>query len=206
MDKKEEVKEDGRHLRSQQTRQRLLKAAREVFLEEGFHKATVSQIIKRAKTGYGTAYVHFSGKDELLIVLMDDVMEKFYHVAEFPFQPSTKEDARRMIEDQVFQFLKLAEPERSMLQVFEEAIGYSDEARHKWKEIRERFIERISQDVYYAQQSGLARMDVDYKLVARSWFFTGEMNLWEIVRNEHRTSVEEIAKTLTAIYTGGLYK
>ncbi|MDK8210458.1 TetR family transcriptional regulator, partial [Bacillus subtilis] len=37
--------EDKRHLRSIKTRQKLLEAAREVFIQEGFHKATITQII-----------------------------------------------------------------------------------------------------------------------------------------------------------------
>ncbi len=196
---------DGRHLRSQQTRQKLLDAARHVFLEEGFQKSTISQIIKRAKTGYGTAYVHFTGKDDLLIVLMEDVMEAFYSIAEMPFFPASKEEAQKMILKQTMTFLQMAESERKMLQVFAEAIGVSSAAQQKWTEIREKFIQRIAQDISYSQQICLARHDVQAELVARGWFYMHEMYLWEIVRNEHTVPLEEIAKTLTAIYTGGLY-
>jgi AcrR family transcriptional regulator len=28
--------------------------------------------------GYGAAYVHFEGKDDILMVLMEDVMEQFF--------------------------------------------------------------------------------------------------------------------------------
>ncbi len=196
---------DGRHLRSLQTRQKLLAAAREVFLEEGFQKSTISQVIKRAKTGYGTAYVHFTGKDDLLIVLMEDVMAAFYEIAEMPFQPTSLEEAQRLIKNQTLTFLTMAESERQMLQVFAEAIGISPAATAKWKEIREKFIQRISKDIAYSQQHGLARQDVNAELVARGWFFSNEMYQWEIVRNEHQASIEEIAQTLTAIYTNGLY-
>lgn len=197
---------DGRHKRSFHTRQKLLAAARQVFLQHGFQKTTITQIIKQANTGYGTAYVHFTGKDDILIALMEDVMNRFYEIAELPFTPRSKAEAQQLIEKQVGMFLSMAEPERPLMQVFEEAIGISPTVRQKWKEIREKFIKRISQDVAYAQQAGLARMDVDHLLVARGWFFSGEMYLWEIVRNEHKVPVPEIARTLTAIYTSGLYK
>jgi len=196
---------DGRHQRSLQTRKKLLAAAREVFLAEGFQKATISQVIKRAKTGYGTAYVHFSGKDELLIVLMEDVMTAFYAIAEMPFNPRSRQEAVAMIEHQTISFLHLAESERQMLQVFAEAIGISPAVADKWTEIRERFISRIAQDIAYSQQHGLARRDVSPELVARGWFFSHEMYLWEIVRGGHAASLEEIARTLMTIYTGGLY-
>ena len=59
--------EDKRHLRSIKTRQKFSEAAREVFIQEGFHKATITQIIKKARVGYGTAYVHFEGKEDFLV-------------------------------------------------------------------------------------------------------------------------------------------
>ncbi|USG67623.1 TetR/AcrR family transcriptional regulator [Brevibacillus ruminantium] len=196
---------DGRHLRSQQTRQKLLEAAKEVFREEGFHKTTISQIIKRAKTGYGTAYVHFTGKDDLLIVLMEDVMASFYAIAERPFAPVSRAEAEQLIFRQTLAFLRLAESERKMLQVLAEAIGVSVSAQEKWAEIRERFISRISQDITFSQSQGLARSGLVPELVARGWFYSHEMYLWDIVSSDQHADLETIAKTLTAIYTGGLY-
>jgi AcrR family transcriptional regulator len=196
---------DKRHMRSIMTRQTLLQAAKEVFIEEGFQKATISQIIKKANVGYGTAYVYFGGKDEILIVLMEDVMDQFYQIAETPFFPTSKEEALQTIEKQAYSFLMLAEEERDMMQVFEQAIGISPVVSAKWKEIREKFINRISKDIAYSQKKGLAKTQLNPELVARGWFFTNEMYLWEIVRNEHQASVEDIAKTITAVYTLGLY-
>ncbi|MED3561797.1 TetR/AcrR family transcriptional regulator [Bacillus xiapuensis] len=196
---------DKRHLRSIKTKQKLLEAAREVFLEEGFQKATISQMIKKAGIGYGTAYVHFEGKEEILMVLMDDVMGKFYEIAEVSFFPKTKVEAREIILSQATSFLKMAETERSMMQLFEQAMGISTSISTKWKAIREKFIHRISRDIEFAQARGLARAELNQKLVARGWFFTNEMYLWEIVRNEHQGTVEEIAETMTAVYTEGLY-
>lgn len=202
-----EMKEviDKRHLRSIITREKLLEAAKEVFLAAGFQEATISQMIKKAKLGYGTAYVHFEGKDDILIVLMEDVMAQFYQIAETPFSPQSKAEAEQIIQKQAHSFLKLAEKERDMMRVFEQAIGISPVASDKWREIREKFIQRISMDVAYSQQNGLARADLNHELVARGWFFANEMYLWEIVRDEHQASVEDIAKTITAVYTGGLY-
>lgn len=197
--------EDKRHLRSILTRQKLLEAAKEVFLQEGFQKATISQMIKKAKVGYGTAYVHFEGKEDLLIVLMEGVMERFYKIAEISFLPKSKQEAEEIIYKQANGFLTMAEAERDMMQVFEQAIGVSSLISDKWKMIREKFIQRISQDVAFTQQNGLARAELNHEIVARGWFFTNEMYLWEIVRNEHQASVEEVAKTITSIYVTGLY-
>lgn len=201
----DDMKIDKRHLRTIRTREKLLVAAREVFLENDFQTTTISQIIKRAGVGYGTAYVHFEGKDELLIVLIETVMDQFYQVAEQPFEPRTAEEAREQIEQQATAFLQLAEQERELLRIVEQAIGVSYAIRTKWKQIRERFIERISRDIRYAQATGLARSDLNPTLVARGWFFANEMYLFEVIREETTATIDEIAKTLTAVYTTGLY-
>lgn len=205
MDKSSE-KLSARKQRSLQTRKKLLEAARDIFIADGFQKATISQMIKKAETGYGTAYLHFSGKDEILIQLMEEVMNRFYEIAEMDFQPQTKDEAYVMIEKQAELFLTMAHQERAMMQVIEEAIRLSPDVNQKWKEIRERFIKRIAQDIVYSQENGLARTDVDHALVARGWFFANEMYLWEIVRNENAFSVQDIAHHLTVMYTGGLYR
>lgn len=195
----------ARQRQALQTRQKLLEAGYAVFLEQGFQKATISQIIKKAETGYGTAYVYFQNKDELFVEVMDDVMKRFYEVAEFPFFPETKEEAYEMIAHQVGRFLELAQIHRPIMRVVKEGIGISPLVEKRWREIRERFIERIAQDIRYAQQKGLARQDLDALLVARGWFYANEMFMWYMVEEESPPPLEEIVKNLTGLYTGGLY-
>lgn len=195
----------ARQRQALQTRQKLLEAGYAVFLEQGFQKATISQIIKKAETGYGTAYVYFQNKDELFVEVMDDVMKRFYEVAEFPFFPETKEEAYEMIAHQVGRFLELAQLHRPIMRVVKEGIGISPLVEKRWREIRERFIERIAQDIRYAQQKELARQDLDALLVARGWFYANEMFMWYMVEEESPPPLEEIVKNLTGLYTGGLY-
>jgi AcrR family transcriptional regulator len=192
--------------RSLETKKKLLHSGYTIFIKNGFQKTTITQIIKHAETGYGTAYVYFKNKDALLIVLMEDVMNRFYDIAERSFSPNTKIEARDMIQSQVRAFLQLAEEERALLQVVEEAIGTSEEIRQKWNEIRERFIARITQDIIHSQENGLARTELYKEIVARGWFSMNEMFLWTIVQNDKEIDLEEIVYTLTEMYTTGLYK
>ncbi len=194
-----------RQLKSLQTRENLLDAASRIFVEQGFQKTTITQIIKQADTGYGTAYVHFKNKDDILIALMEDVMNKFYEIAELPFRPSSTDEALQMIQKQVRMFLEMAKKEHRMLSVVEEAIGQSDAVHHKWSEIRERFIHRIAEDIRFSQQSGIAYKDVDAEMVSRGWFYSNEMYLWEIVRY-NPDSIETIVHNLSTMYVRGLYQ
>lgn len=201
----EEKTIDGRNLRSIVTRQKLLDAARELFFEIGFEKTTISKIIKRAKMGYGTAYVHFKGKDDILIMLMENVMQEFLEMADTPFLPETKEQAKQLVLKQVTAFLNMAKSNEKIMKVFSEAIGLSPAVNGKWNEIRQTNIHFITKDITYAQNNGLARADLNAELVARSWFFTNENYQWDIVRNVTTATTEEIAWTITSMYIDGLY-
>ncbi|PGO23509.1 TetR family transcriptional regulator [Bacillus cereus] len=195
-----------RKYRSLETKKKLLQSGYTIFIKNGFQKTTITQIIKHAETGYGTAYVYFKNKDALLVVLMEDVMNRFYNIADRSFSPETKVDACDMIQSQVRAFLQLAEEERDILQVVEEAIGLSGEISQKWDEIRERFIKSITQDITYSQESGLAQPELNKEIVARGWFAMNETFLWEIVQNDKELDLEEVVHTLTVMYTTGLYR
>ncbi|HEY8694686.1 MAG TPA: TetR/AcrR family transcriptional regulator [Chloroflexota bacterium] len=50
--------------------QEILQAARDVFSERGFEKASIDDIAERVGIGKGTVYLHFPSKEELLLALM----------------------------------------------------------------------------------------------------------------------------------------
>ena len=47
------------------TETKILTAARELFMEKGYHDTSMSAIANRAGLGKGTLYWHFDSKDEL---------------------------------------------------------------------------------------------------------------------------------------------
>ena len=55
------------------TRHAILQAARERFLHYGFKKTTVDEIAADAGVGKGSVYLHFDGKDEILLSIVLDV-------------------------------------------------------------------------------------------------------------------------------------
>jgi len=61
-------------------RQRILEAAVQVFAKCGFHLATVSDIAKAAHVGKGTLYLYFSGKEALLVALLDELADRLVGV------------------------------------------------------------------------------------------------------------------------------
>jgi len=55
------------------TRTALLKAAREVFLAEGYAQAGVTEIVAQAGASVGSLYHHFSGKADLYLALFEEL-------------------------------------------------------------------------------------------------------------------------------------
>lgn len=54
------------------TRQRLLKAAREVFIRQGFHATTVDQIAEEAGYSKGAVYSQFDSKVDVFLALYEE--------------------------------------------------------------------------------------------------------------------------------------
>ena len=57
--------------RQQQTRAELLAAAHRVFLRDGFHGASLTQIAEEAGYTFGAVYSNFQNKDDLFLAVMD---------------------------------------------------------------------------------------------------------------------------------------
>jgi AcrR family transcriptional regulator len=66
----------SREERQQQTRQRLLDAAADIFSQRGYHAATVDEIAEAAGFSKGAVYSNFASKEELFLALLDQHFER----------------------------------------------------------------------------------------------------------------------------------
>jgi AcrR family transcriptional regulator len=57
--------------REEATRQRILKAAKRVFVEKGFDRATIDDVVSACGLSVGAIYNYFPNKDELIRVSID---------------------------------------------------------------------------------------------------------------------------------------
>jgi AcrR family transcriptional regulator len=55
----------------QQVRQRIIRAAVEVFSEKGYHRATIADVVGRSGLSVGAIYTHFTGKEQLFLESCD---------------------------------------------------------------------------------------------------------------------------------------
>jgi AcrR family transcriptional regulator len=60
---------------SSEIRERILKAARDLFSRYGFNKTTVDEIAKSARKGKATVYHYFSSKEDIFRAVVEHELE-----------------------------------------------------------------------------------------------------------------------------------
>jgi AcrR family transcriptional regulator len=61
--------------RKRQTRERLIQAARQVLFQHGYEKLSIKAVTDCADLGYGTFYLHFADKDEIVWAVIYELAE-----------------------------------------------------------------------------------------------------------------------------------
>ena len=194
---------DGRKRRSARTRKAILDAAKTVFLEKGYLKTTFKEISGRAGIGYGTVYSHFTGKEELLRALVDDLMNKVDKVVYINYNPSRRADVYEIVYNQIYTVLALAAENRDSFRIIGDALGHSKKIRLYWDSIFDRFVARTMEDLGYSQAHNLAR-PLNRRIIAKTLVYAAREFLWDVVW-ERETDIREITANLIELYIGGAY-
>jgi TetR/AcrR family fatty acid metabolism transcriptional regulator len=185
-------------------RERILDAAVRVFAQEGFYNAKVSQIAQVAGVADGTIYLYFKSKDDLLISLFEDRMERVNANLREALAAEGNAPARLM--RVVKLHLELVESNRHMAEVI------SVELRQSSKFIREyanplfaEFLRLIAGAVADGQKAGELRADIDPQLLARSLFGAlDEIALAWLVKGKEKMDLSRAAEQLGHLFIDGL--
>lgn len=199
---------DKRKARGENSKTKIIDAAKALFIKNGYKETTITMISKSAKTGYGTAYTHFpGGKEEIFLIIIDEILKEFYQIANVAYQVDSKEDSLTLTKGNIEMFLKLAKKHQQALKVFHEAIGVSHIINEKWENFIEKFIIRISENVQQAMDKGLTHHShFDPEVVAGVLFYTGEKYMWKVALNKTDKDSQRISESLAQLYVNGLYK
>ncbi|MFO0672412.1 MAG: TetR family transcriptional regulator [Polyangiaceae bacterium] len=166
-------------------RDRILDAAVRVFAKEGFHATKVSDIARAAGVADGTIYLYFASKEELLVSLFEDRVERLLRYMERELEKLDTPPARyrRIVELQ----LGIFQDERELAEVVTIIL------RESTKLIKEfaapkfmTYLDAIAKVVAEGQARGDFRADVSPHLVARATFgaLDGIALTWAVSRGE----------------------
>lgn len=150
-------------------RERILEAAVRVFAKKGFYATRVSEVAKAAGVADGTIYLYFKSKDELLVSLFEDRVERLlaYLETELPGEARATDKLRRIIELQ----LGLLEGERDLAEVVTVIIRQSTKLMKEYAAPKfMAYLDAIAHVISEGQASGELRGDVSPHLAARAIF------------------------------------
>ncbi|HEY3817588.1 MAG TPA: TetR/AcrR family transcriptional regulator [Polyangiaceae bacterium] len=159
----------ARVARTGDKRERILDAAVRVFAKKGFHATRVSEVAKAAGVADGTIYLYFKSKDQLLVSLFEDRVERLltFLEKELPATAGAAEKLRRIIELQ----LGLLEGERDLAEVITVILRQSTKLMKEYAAPKfTSYLDAIARVVADGQASGELRGDVSPHLAARAIF------------------------------------
>jgi TetR/AcrR family fatty acid metabolism transcriptional regulator len=185
-------------------RERILHAAVRVFAKKGFHATRVSEIAAAAGVADGTIYLYFKSKDELLVALFEDRVDRLlgFLEAELPLRESAPEKLRRIIELQ----LQLLEGERDLAEVITVILRQSTKLMKEHAVAKfALYLDAIARVVAGGQAAGELRDDVSPHLAARALFgaLDGITMTWALGKAE-RGGLLRVSGQLAEIVLRGL--
>ncbi len=193
-------------------RQQIIVAAKRVFSEKGFNKATMEDIAKEAELSPGTLYLYFKNKEELYASLSLRILQ-FLHIRvshvnkESSLGPLQKVEALMEAMYDVYDFDPLIIINMFHLQSSETLKNLSEDLLIEIKDLSRRsigaiatiFKEGIDQGVF-VDRHPTALADIFWSL------FSGVV-LWEASKkiiDEKKDYLKETLKTAFDIFKGGL--
>lgn len=150
-------------------RERILRAAVDVFAEHGYFNAKVAQIAKAAGVADGTIYLYFDGKEDLLITIFREHTRNYLHSLEQQLANINRAEERLRVA--VRHHLDTLGRDRSL------AVVSQVELRHSLKfmslfsqqEVAD-YLNVIRKIVEHGQEEGTFRRNVHPQLVAKAIF------------------------------------
>lgn len=156
-------------LRSTSKRERILRAAIDVFAQNGYFNAKVAEIAKAAGVADGTIYLYFEGKEDLLVTIFREHTRSYLQSLERDLASSKRPDDRLRVA--IRHHLETLGRDRAL------AIVSQVELRHSLK-----FMSLLSQQevadylnilrkiVEHGQSEGVFRRNLHPALVAKAVF------------------------------------
>ena len=193
--------------KAQRTRQKILEAARAIFAERGFAKATAEEISTKAGVGYGTFYLYFADKRQALHTILAEVDDQLYQLGqpEGTEKPRLGLGALAPIKATISGFFDSFKAYADVLKICHELSATDPDFKNQHDKVRARLVDRIKEHILKGLELGNTR-NVDPEItsiaiagmietIANEWFFN--QKLWDR---------EKVINTVAKLYYGAVVK
>jgi AcrR family transcriptional regulator len=149
--------------KGEQTRAKLVKAAKQVFERDGFLDARISDIAKRARVSYGAFYHYFDSKEQIF----REVAEAQEQQLTAPGPPDPNADtAPRRIHQANRLYLQRYQDQARLMGIIEQVSRYDPHVNAARMETQKHFAQRSQAAIRRLQNQGLADRRVDPAIAA----------------------------------------
>ena len=181
--------------RTRETRNKLLRVAREVFEEDGFDGASVSRIVDEASVSRGTFYLYFESKEDIFRTLAEDLLQQVVEL-----QRPDETDPRETIRRAIAGFIVYYRDHARLMAVLEQVATHDEGFRKLRRDMRRGVAERAVRFIASLQRKGVVPTTVDPRYAATA--LTGMVDrfayVWLVLEEDFEEA--EVVENLTTIW------
>lgn len=193
-----------RRAKSQLRITELLAAARTVFSEQGFQRATTAQIAEVAGVSEATVFTYFPGKRELCIQVIKDWYDEIS--TELEREVPRLHGVHAKLSHVVRQHLctLLADGSGMCALVLGEGRASAPELAEVITDCKRRYTAPLMDCLAQAMKDGEVRQDMPLRLMRDLVYGSMEHVLWDSITSHKRPPIDETAEQLTALIWSAL--
>jgi len=192
--------------RSEETEKRIIRAALELFVRNGYHGTSINDIMKKVGLTKGALYAHFASKGELLLRIIEEF--KVRYIDEMIRTVTEHEGSALEKLHHTFSFSSRFAYEHQNLCVFLTFLTTELKAdvdfEPSLKDVYRQYQKFIGQLIRQGIRQGLFKKDLDPDLAALSFMALHDGVLHQWVLNHDYIDGKAYAKTFRTIFIEGL--
>ena len=187
----------------EQKRNRILRAAIEVFASKGYFAARMTDVASQAEVADGTLYLYFEGKEHLLMSIFDDVLGRF--ISRLDEEISSLEDPLEKLSVMIRLHLETLGRDRSLANVLQIETRHSRRfmslfTRGKLGE----YLNRVRDIIIEGQEVGVFRGDISPGLATNLVFGAVDELVMSWMLAEHPGDLLRHHRPLVRMLTDGI--
>lgn len=182
----------------------LLAAARAVFSEQGFQRATMAQIAERAGVSEATVFTYFAGKRELCIQVITDWYDEISRDLEtqVPRLPDVQAQLAYVVRQHLVTLL--ADGSGLCALVLGEGRSPAPELADVITDCKRRYTAPLMDCLAQARAEGHIRQDMPLRLLRDLVYGSMEHVLWDSISSHKRPPIDDTARQLTTLIWSAL--
>jgi AcrR family transcriptional regulator len=185
-------------LKAQDTRDKLLRTARQLFEHDGYDATSVSRIVEAAEVSRGTFYLYFDSKRDIFGALMDEISSGLVALQTGSWEGGGGPD--RMIRHAIETYVVFYRGHARMMAVLEQLAAYDADCRALRLEMRRAVAQRAELFIASLQRREVipATVDPRYAALALTGMVDRFAYVWLILGEE--LEEEQVVENLARLW------